>query len=582
MKSFLGRSMVLAAAACLFAMGARAGGTGGDAQAKKLMQSAMDKDYMAGNFEAATKKLSQADAICQNLGCSPSAQAQIWGFMAVVDWVGTEDYDAAIKDVRTMLKLDPQHRLDDTYAPPELLEAIETAKAESRRDAGAAASKVAQAPSAPRDTGGGTQKASEPQKSAEAQKAADALRAAEADEARRLAEAKKAEEASRKQAEEKAAEEKKEAARKAVEKAAEEKKAEEARKAEEVKKAAEEKEAARKAAEEKKEAMRKAAEEKQEAARKAAEEKKEAARKAIEDKKEAARKAAEDKKEAARKAAEDAAKKAEEERLAKEDKRLRTPPPVGKMQETPYREQTIGYPIPVFVKLPPPPARIERPRVEVVKVITEYYGPGTPLPQQFELKPLPGEGYGGVLPCEASDQEGEVTYFTTALNKYDNPVSRSGTRDKPNRIHIKGVFTGSFPHLPGELPPRLCTPERRAQEAAAREAAAKEKEVIAKDGASKESSAKNAKTAPASCQTSTDCPDGGVCTKEGCAEGPAAAPMPKSEPRRGGCAGCKLGAGNAGTTQAIALAVAACWMQLARRRRRVARDGAVTTRANQS
>src|SRR5439155_8383751 len=116
-----------------------------------------------------------------------------------------------------------------------------------------------------------------------------------------------------------------------------------------------------------------------------------------------------------------------------------------------------------------------------------------------------GGGYGGHLPCEASVQEGEVTYFTTALNKYDNAVAGSGTRAKPNKVHINPVFTGKFPHLPGELPPTACTKKQMARELAEREAA-----NATKEGAGKEASDKdlNAKTAPPGCQSNADCPDG--------------------------------------------------------------------------
>jgi len=573
-------------ATCLFSVIALADGTAGDAQAKKLLKTAMDKSYMAGDFDVAVGKLNQADALCKMRGCSPSLRAEIYGSLAIVHWVGLEDNDSALQDLRAMVKSDPKFELGDTYAPPELLQALDGVRAEGRRSAagagapvasGAAPPKiappagpppavpppaVAQAPrSAAPDAGAAPKTPEEARKQEEFRQQVEARKAqraheieqagriAEEEAARRAVEEKRAEEARKVAEAKKAEEDKKEAARKA----AEEKRAEEQRKIEEERKAAEEKkeaarkaaeekkEAERKAAEEKKEAERKAAEDKKEAARKAAEEKKEAARKAAEDKKEAARKAAEDKKEAARKAAEEAAKKAEEERLAKEDQRLRTPPPVGKLQETPWREQTMGYPIPIYVKVPPPPRGVERPRVEVVKVVTEYWAPGVAVPQQVELKPLPNGGYGGHLPCEASDQEGEMTYFTTAINKYDNPVAGSGTRAKPNKVQVKSVFTGSFPHLPGELPPRVCTEERKEAERKAKEAASAKDVALVKEGAAVQET-----SAP-----------------------PAAAPTPPTtKPRGGACAGCRLGSGGEGAFGSAALAIAALGLHRLRRRRR--------------
>ncbi len=257
----------------------------------------------------------------------------------------------------------------------------------------------------------------------------------------------------------------------------------------------------------------------------------------------------------------EAAKKAEEERLAKEEQRLRTPPPVGKLVETPTHEQTKEYPIPVFVKLPPAPKGIEKARTDVVKVVTEYQGPGMTLPQQYELKAVAnGGGYGGHLPCEASMQEGDVTYFVTALNKYDNPVASSGTRAKPNKVHVNAAFTGKFPHLPGELPPTACTKKQIERELAAREAAA-----AAKEGGEKEA---KAKAEPPGCQSNADCPDGGICSKEGCSA-PAPAPPPVA-PKKAGCAGCRVGAREGGSFSGGAAALVGLALAMLRRRRRAA------------
>jgi hypothetical protein len=307
-------------------------------------------------------------------------------------------------------------------------------------------------------------------------------------EAQKIDDARKSTE-ERREAERKAAEEKKEAARTAAE---------------------EKKDAARKAAEEKKEA----AQEKKEAARKAAEEKKEAAQ----EKKEAARKAAEEKKEAARKAAED--KKAEEARVAEEarrvelDRRLKSPPPLGTLVEAPFKGQAIGYPIPIRVKLGPPPADIEPERVEVVKVVTEYAGPGAPSSVRLELKPVKGGSYEGTIPCELTAQEGEVTYYTTAFNKYDNIVAQSGSNSSPNKVQIRGDLAAALPHFVGELPPRSC--------------------------ADTEAQATRAKTAP-NCPGGIGCKQSAACEGAGCGTEPSAAPLPTTAPRAGGCAGCEVG-----------------------------------------
>jgi hypothetical protein len=271
---------------------------------------------------------------------------------------------------------------------------------------------------------------------------------------------------------------------------------------------------ARKIAEERKEAARLTAEEKKEAARKAAEEKKEAARTAKED----ARKAAEEKKEAARKAAEEKkaedARKAEEARRVELDRRLKSPPPLGALVETPFKEQAVGYPIPIRVKLAPPPPNIEPERVEVVKVVTAYFGPGLPTAARLELKPNKGGSYEGTIPCELTAQEGEVMYYTIAFNKYANVVAQSGSDTNPNKVQIRGDLAAALPHFAGELPPRSCA-DSQPQPA-------------------------RAKTAP-NCPGGIGCKQSAACEGAGCGSEPTAAPLPTTSPRGGGCAGCEIG-----------------------------------------
>jgi hypothetical protein len=189
--------------------------------------------------------------------------------------------------------------------------------------------------------------------------------------------------------------------------------------------------------------------------------------------------------------------------------------------------------------------------------VTEYSSPNTAVPQQLELKPVAGGGYGGMLPCDASTRDGEVTYFTTALNKYDNLVAGGGTRAKPNKVVVKPVFTGSFPHLPGELPPRVCKEDRGS------------KEANAKDPTAKESKAKVGLVA---CATNADCPGGGICEKDGCSGGAAAPSPPAAAPRGGGCAGCEVGAARPGTLGTAVLALAALAVHSLRRRTRSSSD----------
>ena len=645
---------------------AASGPNAGDAEAQKLVNTAMEVDYLKMSFDAAKKKLSQAALICRRKGCSTGLHASIHGYFAVIHWLGEDAQDLAGEDLKNMLKIDLDQKLDVRYSNEEIEEEWEARRTEIRKvvmeekrvqAAREAEERKAAAAREAEERRLAAIRAAEDAKRAEEERKAAALKAeadkkeaarkaeedkklaaAKAIEERRAAAAKQAElnkqqaikdaeeklardasrhadeerqaqeqaktEAARKAAEDakRAAEEKKEAARKAEEdrkrveaekkefaritaeekkeaaKRAEEEKREAARKAEEEKKAAalkaaedakraaeEKREAARKAeeekkaaalkaaedakraAEEKREAARKAEEERKEAARKAEEDKKEAARlaaeeakraaeekkaaalKAIEDKKEAARKAIEEKKEAARLAAEEAKRAAEEKKAAalkaaeeakkaEEERRLRVPPPVGKLVENPFKEQAVGYPIPIVVKVPPAPPKIEKPRVEVVKVVAEYSAPGFEKPRQVELRANKEGEWVGELPCDVTAKDGEVTYYTLAYNKYDNAVARSGTDTKPNKVKVRAELVSALPHWPGELPPESCEQTQSKAKAAAQ----------AKCAASDQGC--NNTPAP-------------LCEGSDCGNDPVPAALAANQPKRFGCVSCRVGAG---------------------------------------
>jgi hypothetical protein len=440
---------------------ARAETAPGNAEVIKLIASALDVAYgKTKKIEAAETKLFQALSVCERRGCSSDLRASVYGYLAIVHWFFDPDHARAIRDLKMMRKIDPEEELDSEYATKALERAWKTALAEG--SPAAIEESKAKATSATDEKRQG---------SAGQNREADEAREARKDEARKSAE-------DRKEAERRAAEEKKDAARLAVE---------------------EKKEAARKTAED----ARKAAEEKKDAARLAVEEKKEAAREAAE----AARNAAEEKK------AEDA-RKAEEARRVELDLRLKSPPPLGALVERPFKEQAVGYPIPIRVKLPPPPPRIETERVEVVRVLTEYVGAGVPTPVRLELKTVKGGSYEGVLPCELTAQEGEVTYYTTAFNKYDNIVAQSGSNSSPNKVQIRGDLAAALPHFVGELPPRSC--------------------------ADSQPQTARAKTAP-NCPGGIGCKQSAACEGAGCGSEPLTAPLPTASPRGGGCAGCEVG-----------------------------------------
>ncbi len=495
--------LVLAALLISLHAGAVAQPAPADARARKLTTSAMQKSYGAKDYRGAVQKLEQAVALCEKEVCTPSVHANVYAALAIVHWNGTEDFDAAVEALRAMVRLDPKHPLDENLATEELGDALDTAREDVRTEGeGAAGVPSAAETSSNTDDPNLDPKEREFRRQVAARKAANAR---EAEEARIKAEAE------------------------AVQAEAEAKRQEAARKAAERRKAKEERRAAaRKLATEKKELLHRAAEQrKAEAIRLAAE-----TQKQEEEKREFYRKAAEDKQA-------DLVRKAEEAKKEKEEQRLKTPFKAGKLEETPVRRQAVGYPIPVYVKLPPPPRGIEQERTDVVKVQTQYYGPNTPVPVNVELKSLGNGGYGGLIACDTTWMEGTVTYFTIAFNKYDNLVAFGGTPAKPHAVEIKGALGPDALHLPGDAPPKACA----------------------------ETQAQAAEAAGPPCAADKDCPDAGVCAQKTCATRSPATPMP-GKPRWRACIGCRIGAADDGPPVGIVMAMAIALARLLPRRRR--------------
>ena len=142
---------------------------------------------------------------------------------------------------------------------------------------------------------------------------------------------------------------------------------------------------------------------------------------------------------------------AEEKARLKEEERKRRceVTKLEKLEEKPWAEQALDYPIPVFVKTPKLPEG-----QKIGKVTVEWDSPsagGTTL----ELKPAK-DGYGGYIPCAATKAEGEVTYHTSVYNSCGTLVATGGSSSQPHKVLIKPAVSGTLPRLPGELPPEVC------------------------------------------------------------------------------------------------------------------------------
>jgi hypothetical protein len=214
--------------------------------------------------------------------------------------------------------------------------------------------------------------------------------------------------------------------------------------------------------------------------------------------------------------------------------------------ENPFKEQAVGYPIPIVVKIPPAPPKIEKPRVEVVKVVAEYSAPGFDKPRQVELRANKEGAWVGELPCDVTTKDGEVTYYTLAYNKYDNTVARSGTDTKPNKVKVRQELVSSLPHWPGELPPESCATTQ-----------------------SKAKAAEQAKCATTDQGCSSAPPP--LCEGSDCGTDEVPAALAANQPKRFGCVSCRVGADSSDPTWVpagwFALAVGLACRSSARRKR---------------
>ncbi len=145
------------------------------------------------------------------------------------------------------------------------------------------------------------------------------------------------------------------------------------------------------------------------------------------------------------------------------------------VKETPWTEQTVGTPIPVFVELPE--------GVEASKVTVRYKRADADGWRELALSKH-GSGFGGYIPCAAVAKTGSVQYFTTAFDSNLDRVASGGSSKEPRTVTLKDALAGRQPQLPDETPPSACP---RAEE-------------------------------KLSCETNDDCPGAMACVDLACVE----------------------------------------------------------------
>jgi hypothetical protein len=120
---------------------------------------------------------------------------------------------------------------------------------------------------------------------------------------------------------------------------------------------------------------------------------------------------------------------------------------VGVLVETPWTEQAVYRPIPVFVQAPP--------GVTLSRVVLRYRAPNQKEWKEIALNKLE-DGFGGYIPCSAVENAGEVSYFVTGFDTNLDRVASAGSGEEPRKVKLKPSITGKQPSLPDAVPPEEC------------------------------------------------------------------------------------------------------------------------------
>lgn len=162
---------------------------------------------------------------------------------------------------------------------------------------------------------------------------------------------------------------------------------------------------------------------------------------------------------------------------------------VAKLDEDPWTEQAIFHPIPVYVEVPE--------GLEIIQVSVRFRAPGSQDWKETKLKQH-GEGWGGYIPCTATQTAGKLSYFVTAFDTNLDRVASSGSAGRPRVVVLKDSIGGRQPALPDAVPPSPCPrPVERL-----------------------------------SCSSNDDCPGDQVCKELECVDGPREPSTGPEEPRK--------------------------------------------------
>jgi hypothetical protein len=90
----------------------------------------------------------------------------------------------------------------------------------------------------------------------------------------------------------------------------------------------------------------------------------------------------------------------------------------------------------------------------VVRVVVKYKGAGQSAWKRIDLKKLDG-GWGGLIPC-ADVSQGTIRYYVQGFDASKDPVANNGDSRHPYTVAIKPSISSEAPHLPGKSAPESC------------------------------------------------------------------------------------------------------------------------------
>jgi hypothetical protein len=128
-------------------------------------------------------------------------------------------------------------------------------------------------------------------------------------------------------------------------------------------------------------------------------------------------------------------------------------PEVVVLEEKPWAEQATYHSVPVYVEVPE--------GTEASSVTVRFRVPGAQDWREVKLQKQDG-GFGGYIPCTATEKPGKLVYFVTAFDVNLDRVASAGSAAEPRVVEIKTAISGRQPSLPGKVPPSACPrPEQR-------------------------------------------------------------------------------------------------------------------------